>query len=450
MKQDKIAREKALFRYSVVSQVFVLRARGIGSSKAILEISKKRHLDPNGKLKTVSKRSLYYWVKDYKHGEFDGLFNNKKAEIEGSKSLEKKFEDFLIIQKTDDPEVSIPEIIKRAAKKKLIERKSISRTTVWRYCIRKNLPTTRVSLVRHKDMRRFSYKHRMQMVLCDGKHFKVGVKRKKRVAMIFLDDATRYALHGIVGTSESKLLFLRGLYQTIMRHGKMTILFVDNGSGFIAKDTLEICARLGITLIHGEAGYPEGHGKIERFNQTFKKQFLRYLDRSIEEDGNLGSLNLRVRTYLKEDYGKDRHETIKDTPDNRFKSDSRPLEFPASAETLKNYFILREKRKVSKDNIVKADGGYYEMPLGYASTTQEIRRQVIDQKYYFLHHGKLIELHSVDTEKNARTRRIKSSKPTEMTNALKGVSSAEMTYREKFAPVINSDGGFNKKEKKYD
>jgi hypothetical protein len=43
----------------------------------------------------------------------------------------------------------------------------------------------------NRDSRRFVYPHRMQMVLCDGKHFRAGAARLRSMAYFFLDDATR-------------------------------------------------------------------------------------------------------------------------------------------------------------------------------------------------------------------------------------------------------------------
>ncbi len=40
----------------------------------------------------------------------------------------------------------------------------------------------------------------------------------------------------------------------------MIRLFVDNGSGFIALDAIAVARKLGVHLIHGSAGYPEGQG----------------------------------------------------------------------------------------------------------------------------------------------------------------------------------------------
>ena len=63
----------------------------------------------------------------------------------------------------------------------------IDRTTVWRALKRLGVPTRRVRSPKVRDCRRFAYPHRLDMVLCDGKHFRAGVGRRKRVALLFLD-----------------------------------------------------------------------------------------------------------------------------------------------------------------------------------------------------------------------------------------------------------------------
>ena len=45
--------------------------------------------------------------------------------------------------------------------------------------------------------------------------------------LCFLDEANRYGLHVVVGTSESADLFLRGLYELVRRYGLRQIVFLD-------------------------------------------------------------------------------------------------------------------------------------------------------------------------------------------------------------------------------
>ena len=103
----------------------------------------------------------------------------------------------------------------------------IDRTTVWRACRRIGLPTRQRPHKREGDTRRWRYAERMQCVLADGKHFRAGAARLRRVALFFLDDATRYGLEVLVGTAESSELFLRALYQMVMRYGLADLLFLD-------------------------------------------------------------------------------------------------------------------------------------------------------------------------------------------------------------------------------
>ena len=64
----------------------------------------------------------------------------------------------------------------------------------------------------------------------------------------------------------------------------MAALFLDRGAGFRSDDTHSACALLQVAFIHGRASYPEGHGKIEKFNQTWKHQLLRNFDGHPEID----------------------------------------------------------------------------------------------------------------------------------------------------------------------
>jgi len=105
----------------------------------------------------------------------------------------------------------------------------IDRTTVWLRLRRRGLVTARARHPKTRDCRRFAYAHRMDRVLCDSKHFRAGPKRLRRVALVFLDDATRFGLEVVVGTAETTALFLRGLYRCVPGYGRMSSLYVDNG-----------------------------------------------------------------------------------------------------------------------------------------------------------------------------------------------------------------------------
>ncbi len=51
-------------------------------------------------------------------------------------------------------------------------------------------------------------------------------------------------------------------------------IYVDNGSAFVDAALTRAAARLGIRIIHSTPHRPEGKGKIERFFEIVRGQFL--------------------------------------------------------------------------------------------------------------------------------------------------------------------------------
>ncbi len=448
----KRRRNEALFRYQVVSQVLALELGGAVRADAIREVAGSEHVTVEGRCRRVTKRTLYRWIAAYKEaGTLESLEPAVRQRTETSAVLPAAFITFIGEEKKLDPRASAPELIRRARICKVIEPEgSIARSTVWRACRRMGLPTRRRPQKREGDMRRFAYPHRMMMVLCDGKHFRAGATRKKRVALFYLDDATRRALDVVVGTSESTALFLRGFYELISRHGYMNVIYMDHGPGFISDDTKAVIASMPhVHLINGKEAYPQGHGKIERFNRTALAAVLRSLDGAAEVDPDCGALTLRLRHFLFEQYNQWPHESLgRKTPEARWSADERPLRFPSSARELGAYFLVTEARKVSNDHIIKYGGETYEVPRGLAGQWLDVRRQVLTGALFILHDGALIRLHPVDLAGNAMTQRAHGK--TDDNDPVPGdavpKTAATLAFERDFAPLVGSDGGFTDKE----
>ena len=237
---------ESLFRFEVVSMVRILQTQGMTRSKAVTETAGSLHRCNDGGLRQVSKRSVYRWLAAFERDHIAGLQNMQRPAVATSKVLPPALAGFIEAQKNEDPHASIPELIRRAQEFKIIDpHQSISRSTVWRLCGRLNLSTRQRPHKHEADTRRFAHAHRMTVVLCDGKHFRVGPKRHKRVALTFLDDATRYGIHVVVGTSEAAQIFLQGLYETIRRVGYTDFYYLDHGPGFISTNTATVIANLG-------------------------------------------------------------------------------------------------------------------------------------------------------------------------------------------------------------
>jgi transposase InsO family protein len=337
-------------------------------------------------------------------------------------------------------------LVKRARRAGVIrEDEPVSRTSVWRACRRLGLPLVRVRRLKDKDMRRFAYPHRMMMALADGKHFRAGAQRLKRVALHLLDDATRFGLGVMVSTSETTELFLRTLRQVIGSFGLMNVLFLDHGSGFISEDTHTAVACLGVHLVHGTVAYPEGHGKIERFHRTEHEQCLRGLDGNPEIDPDPAALTLRLSHWLREVYNHQAHESLGGaSPAERFFADSRDLEMPADPAWLDNCFQTHVERTVSKDNVVRYDGQAYEVPLGHAGTVVRLTRHLTHGTLFIGHQGRQVRLHPVDLKANAYSRRACAPQQEVPAGTAPAQTAADMHYRADFAPLVGPDGNFPK------
>jgi transposase InsO family protein len=388
-------------------------------------------------------RTLYRWLEAFERHGLAGLEPADRPRTETSVVLSEELLRFFRDEKRGDPHASVPELIKRARELGLVAAEVvIDRTTVWRACQRLGLPLARRKRAKDRDARRWAYPHRLDLVLCDGKYFRAGVNRDKRVALFFLDDATRYGLHVVVGTAgESAELFLRGLYECIRRHGIAGIYYLDGGPGFIADDTTEVIARLGSLLLHGEKRYPEGHGKIEKFNQTALAQLLRHLPGRADVDPGSGALELRLAHFLRELYNHTPHESLDgDTPHQRFMADTKALRLPESDAELRKCFVVHVERRVSNDHIVQLDGVNYEMPRGHAGEHVVLHRRVLDGTVAALHDGRLVDLAPVDVVANAHSRRARPGADEPPVPITRGA--ADLAFARAHHPVVGKDGGF--------
>lgn len=432
-----------LFRFLVVCRVLDRERQGLVRAEAVRATAGEDHPLPHGGLRRIGGRSIYRWLAAFEQDGFAGLVPPQHRATSASLVLPPALLDFLASQKKADHRASLPELIRRARELGVVSpEQRVDRTTLWRAAQRSGIETRRGRTSRTRDTRRFAFPHRLDMVLCDGKHFRAGAQRRKRVALVFLDDSTRYGLHAVVGPSESAALFLRGLYETICHHGLMSALYLDHGAGFIALDTLAVAARLDVRIVHGAAGYPQGHGKVERFHQSTWASVLRGLDHRPDVDPDCGALELRLQHYLREVYNHTLHEGLaKSTPAERFHSDARALRLPDSREELRGRFVVHLERCVSKDHIVSVDSLLYEVPRGLAGQTVQLQRHVLDGRLGVLHDGRVVPLQVVDLARNARASRAADPAAEDEAHP-RPKTSAELAFDRDLGAVVAADGGF--------
>ena len=438
---------ETLFRLRVVSAVDALVAQGHGVDDAVRLVAERAAaLGPDSR--SVSVRTVQRWRQALRERGLEGLVPAQREPLEGSRVLTEELLEFIETERAADPQASVPELVERARARGVIGPEApVDRTTVWRAMRRMGLATAR-SRKSPPDSRRFAFRERMQLVMADFKHFRAGPKRVRRLAVYLLDDATRFGLDVLVTTEgEDVETVMTAVAAALRKWGRFTILYVDRGPGFRADDLERSLARLGVKVILGTAGYPEGRGKIERFNRSLKARLLRGLT-SDGVDPDVDSLTLRLRHDLHEVYNHRPHEGLAgDTPSQRWAA-GRPL-VPIEEAELRAAFVASVERTVSADHIVSVDGVAYEMPLGFARKAVVLERHLLDggSLHHPDRHGRLVRLQPVDVHANAtagRARRVapESSKSPSEVEPSPVPTASMLRYAQQLGPITAPDGGF--------
>ncbi len=434
----------ALFRYRVVSATEALCAVGYSLSEAVRLVADQEHLTPKGLLKRFTPRTIYRWRRAYATQGLEGLEPRGRAPLLGSRVVEKAVLDYLVEEHAADPYASIPELLRRARVMGVVrENQRIDRRAVWRAFRRLGLDTVRRARPRTQLVRRFEYAERMQMVMVDGCHFRAGPRRVKRVVLYFLDDATRFGLAAIVGTSERTESFLQGLLATVRRFGLMDALYSDNGAAFVSEDASRVLANLGVAHITGTPGYPQARGKIERFNRSVRARVLNGLAAE-GVDPSPRALTLRLTHDLRDVYNRLPHSSLANqSPQQRWEASRRPL-VPARSEAwLGGCFVLTESRRVRSDNVISFGGKLFDVPPGYAGEEITLHRRLMeDNRLYIRHRGRWLRLAEVDLHGNATQRRSPYHHNLSSLAAPSCKNAAMMAFEQSFGPIVTDDGGF--------
>jgi transposase InsO family protein len=219
--------------------------------------------------------------------------------------------------------------------------------------------------------RRFARAERNDMWQADIKHcgyIKAGGDSKEVLFVGFIDDATRYIVHGEFYYGQGQEIVEDCLRKAIQKQGLPRRLYFDNGKQFRNKWSERACAILNIKLIFAAPYSAASKGKIERFNRTLDS-FLSEV--ALKNLRSLDEMNSLFNVWLDGCYHSREHAGIGETPEVAFLSSKTPLRF-VSAETVAKAFLRAEKRKVDKSGCVSFLGKKYEVGVLYVGRTVDI------------------------------------------------------------------------------
>jgi len=164
--------------------------------------------------------------------------------------------------------------------------------------------------------------------------------------------------------------------RAVLRYGVPLAVYVDRGKVYTSKQFDTICATLGIQRILASPYAPEGKGKVERFFRFVRSDFLPELKRSTVT--SLAQLNESLLAWLEVVYHRQLHTETGQAPLERYRQDPAPATRPVEPATLRQAFLHRDQRKVTKTATFSFQGNRYRVPAYLCGRSVELRYDPFD------------------------------------------------------------------------
>lgn len=377
MKEDdeEKRREWAEFRFSVVAPL-VCGEYSRGELQIIRRgILAKTHTTPDGQSWHVKARTLRQWVAAHKQHGLKGLYDRRRKTRGQYTAIASNILDAAKEVRQELRSRSIKDILHHLDVAGMDVSK-VSKTTL-------NLHLNRLGAKKEKpysDQGAFQPWAKRQINVLwqsdcsDGVWLPdpTGLKKQKQTALItFIDDASRLCTHGEFYWNEQLPNLLDCFKKAVIKRGKTTAIYSDNGSIYRSKQWQSVCAELSIGRKFAEKNRPPGKGKVERHYLTIQRSFYKEAQHAGLQ--TLEELNEFFWAWLDERYHNETHSTLNQTPLARWQAEEQKIErvpLKLLAEALK----LRVNRKVNfKTALISLNGRHYQASKSLGGERIQVR-----------------------------------------------------------------------------
>ncbi len=375
MNQPNFRQTVALFRYGLIAEFIHLPPGSAGLYAKLQAKAQQSYAIPGSNRTRIAAETLRDWLKRYRRGGFDALLPQQRADRGRSRALPSEVADRLLGLKEELPQLSIPQLI-RLALERGITTGPLPRATVHRLFSRAGL-MQKTEAPTEQDRRRFAFAHAGELWMSDVMHgptVAVGERgqRHKAYLIAFLDDAARVIPYAAFALAENTKAFLPIFKLALLRRGRPTRLYVDNGSNYRSQHLALVCAKLGIALIHSRPHQPEGRGKQERWFRTVRAQFLTRLTPADTE--SLDALNRCLWTWIEGEYHQTPHAGLDGrTPLDQWALSADQIKMFDIGVNLDDLFLFETRRRVQRDRTVSLNGTVFEVDAALVGQTVTLR-----------------------------------------------------------------------------
>lgn len=368
MKDQKKGQDIAVQRIHMLSQ---LLEQGIDPAKA-MQIRTSVCQDTG-----LSDRTIRRYLKLYNEHGFEGLIPKTKNITRKEEPIPPHILDQAILLRREVPSRSVAQIIQILEWEGLVNPGHIKRSTLQEKLLDRGYSTRHMKMYAQGGIaaRRFQQRYRNKLWHSDikyGPYLPIGKDgAKKQVYLVtFLDDATRFVLHGEFYPVLDQSIVEDCFRKAIQKYGVPESVYFDNGVQYRTKWMARACAKMGIRLIFAKPYSPEATGKVEKFNRTVDS-FLS--EAALEKPQTLDKLNSLFSIWLEECYQTKPHAGLESrmSPEIAYRSDKKALNF-LDYEVVSSAFLHCEERKVDKAGCISFDGKKYEVGLTFIGCTVNV------------------------------------------------------------------------------
>ena len=359
---DEQRRQIAIWRVTVLGPLVSARLEH-GDVRALCEAAAARRWEhPDGRLVTLSWRTVERWHYAYRRGGLEALMPRSR-EDEGKSGIRPEVAELLLRAKREKPRRSVRRLIKMLVRARVVRSGELSRSSVHRLLQRHGISGRPGREGLTKERRAWIAEHAGDLWVGDALHLRAPVlapdgRLRKGYLLSEIDSTTRYLPHSYIALSEGAVAQEYGLREAMYPHGRPRRYYVDRGSAYVAGSLRAICAELGVELIHAGAGDGAAKGVIERWHRTWREEFE---DELPDEPLPLAELNALHWAWLAREYHRRRHETTGRAPLSHWLAEAHHVRPLSPHQDLTEVFLHRAKRDVRKDGTVRWRGRLLEV-----------------------------------------------------------------------------------------
>lgn len=361
MKDEKKAEEIAAQRVQMLAPLLT-EGLDVGQAKAI----KTRICEQTG----ISERTLRRYLYLYRSEGFNGLRPKGKGNRCAEEAIPANILEQAILLRRQVPGRSISQIIQILEWEGLVQPGQIKRSTLQEKLAQRGYSSRHMRMYAATGVaaRRYQRKYRNQLWHSDIKYgpylpISAGGQKKQVYLVTFVDDATRFVLHGEFYPVLDQIIVEDCFRKAILKYGIPERVYFDNGGQYRNKWMSRACAKMGIRLLYARPYSPEATGKVERFNRVVDS-FL--AEARLEKPQTLEQFNQLFAVWLEECYQHRPHSGIEDhlSPAAAYRGDRHTLKY-IDPEIVAKAFLHCEERKVDKSGCISFEGRKYEVGLTF-------------------------------------------------------------------------------------